>query len=267
MLSRSLARSLAGKLGRGLAPGAGAIDPDPILLELGANLLHWWEPRESTVTPNGSNISAIANLVSGGPSLSEGTPANQPLWVNDGSGPNGQPFIRLQDTGRRLAATISTLAAGHYTAMYAVLAANSGDNAQRNTARLVRSSDGALAMGFLHQNGGASEFHRCFATFTGGSQDITPITDPAHTTDWLLEGARLLDSGSHLLQINGSTTTPSLSGNAGLIEVDTVVVGREAGASSSGGDLAFLALTTQATSATDEIVKSYVTARFGIALA
>jgi hypothetical protein len=96
---------------------------------LGAALLHWWEPRAAAVTLNGSNISASANLVGGGPALSQGTAGNQPAWVNDGSGPGGRPVVHMHDSVRRMTAALTERAAGHRTGVYVVVSHSTADAA------------------------------------------------------------------------------------------------------------------------------------------
>jgi hypothetical protein len=82
--------------GRLLRPRATGFNPKSI-----AGLVGWWDASvSSSVTLNSGRVSNLADLSGSGPAMTQGTAANQPLYVT--AGRNGKNTISIDDTARRL---------------------------------------------------------------------------------------------------------------------------------------------------------------------
>lgn len=256
--------SLAGRLPESLAgslpPSPYGFDPDAILRSLGVNLLHWWEPRADQTTLNGSNISQIDNLVSGGGALVQATASNQPAWVNDGSGPNGRPYASLQDTARYLSAAVS-LATNHRTGVYVVVQHASSGAVDRYAAALTTAS--AAVVIDYSRNAASPHGVKLFADFNAGTDFNGRVDD--YNGAWLLWALRPLAAGARM-QVDGADTATQPSNTNGLIAATNCTLGYSL-ASTSGGAVAGIILTTEPVAAIDDVVKNYVAARFGLTLA
>jgi hypothetical protein len=89
---------------RTLRPG-GVFTPRSI-----PGLVSWWDASASeTITLNAGRVSSFANLVAGGPAMTQPTAANQPLYELNAI--NGRNAIFVDDTSRALLnATAQTIA-------------------------------------------------------------------------------------------------------------------------------------------------------------
>jgi hypothetical protein len=228
---------------------------------LGAALLHWWEPRAAAVTLNGSNISASAKLVGGGPALSQGTAGNQPAWVNDGSGPGGRPVVHLHDSVRRMTAALTELAAGHRTGVYAVVSHSTAD-ADRFATTLHHTAP-TTAHHFYSRNAASPQGLKMFADFTTGTDFNATVND--FVAGYVLRSFRPLATGARG-EINGTLAAVQPSNTNGLLAADRFTLGHPA---ATGADvrIAAVILTTEPVTAVDTAVKAYVAARFGLTLA
>jgi hypothetical protein len=79
-----------------LRPRATGFNPKSI-----AGLVGWWDASvSSSVTLNSGRVSNLADLSGSGPAMTQGTAANQPLYVT--AGRNGKNTISIDDTARNL---------------------------------------------------------------------------------------------------------------------------------------------------------------------
>lgn len=236
-------------------------DPDTILLGLGASLLHWWEPRASLVTFNGSNIQQIDPLAGAAP-LVQLTVGRQPPWVA-GGGPNGTPYANHPDgSDRKLVASLPSYVAGRRLSTLIVC------RGYGTTDRFVLS---------LHPTGTTNHhilyYHAIDANFKalvdldGASRQTLTITSPAVSAGWHARTTRLPAAGA-THEIGGAATTPDFTGTAGLQAVDELATGYPTTtAGKSGHDLASIIVWDDAigdAAANAAAVYAYVAARFGV---
>lgn len=224
---------------------------DAILLSLGSNLLHWWEPRFGLVTENSGNVAEIAALM-GGANETQATSGNQPLWVNDGSGPGGRPFITYQDINRRLAAAVS-YALGNRHGVY-VIAKHGGSGSFREVLNIGTSVTDDVR--FAETTGPA--FYMLGLT---GPQAFA-ITSPSFDTGWHLRSYRPLSTGARS-EIDAALTTPNFTGSNASENYDRVTMGSRG--ASAAGSLAATIITAEPTTAIDDVVRAYSMAQFKVA--
>lgn len=247
----------------GRAPQSAASSSAPSLASLGAHVLYRWKAESSGVTRDGGNlVSAVANIDAAGVAVGSGnmvqaTGSNQPIYRSTGFGPNSVSWVELQDATDSLTASIS-IAAGNRAGIYIV--------------GKVGNTNGFYTWRVTHAAGGESRMvnnatqYVLRVQFTGGQASLT-VTSPAKD---VAGGAHLfairpLASGA-LLQIDGATTTPDLSGTDTLTEITEMRWGT-GGSGDTGSGFREIVIVDDSSDEFDTIIKDYVAYDAGITLA
>ncbi len=226
----------------------------PTLDGLGSALKYWWEVDSSHVTLNGSNVSQLDERVAAA-HATQATAGNQPAYTTAG-GPNGLDCITLQDTGRRLNATISVAAANRYGVYVVSSVPSSGGRVPSECA-----ASGATIVAIGYRNAGLTQLEG-YADFTTAPQTAV-VTSPAHDANFHLHAFRPLASGA-LYEVDGSVVTVDFTGTDTVKAYDTFRVGYGSALSAGAFWAAFIVDDSNDTN--DQIIKDYVAYYTGLTL-
>lgn len=243
--------SIGGTLAGSLAGHGDNLDAQLIAL-LGADLIHWWEPRDNTVTLNGGNISAITALA-GAANMSEATAAQQPLYVASG-GPNNRPYLSLQDAARNIGATVS-IGAANRAGMFAVVASD------WVSAQIITASANGGGAGYEIGNEATTGRFRSSMRFTGAAQTINH-TVPATHNNWRIHALLPYAAGAES-QIDRAVTIADFTGTDTMVAITNIHFGF-VNAIVCGGRAANIIIVNDVDAAKAAIVYDYYADRFAL---
>jgi hypothetical protein len=223
-------------------------------------LNHWELPAAAGafLTLNGSNVSALADRGRGRAHMTQATTGAQPAF-NASGGPNGQPCIDLQGTGRSISAGPGS-ALGQRICHHVVC--KLPDTASRVAFQLLSVDEVTDVVLEFKRAAGSSKFS-CYSLLDVDGVQSKDATTPAFDTGWHLHSFRPLSTGT-LWQIDGTTVGGvTWSGTGGMFPFSHESIGDAQGANSGGS----VACVINADDNRYAQVKAYVRSRYGLSIA
>jgi hypothetical protein len=244
-------------------PVAPSVEPDlegDLIAALGSSLTHFWIAAAAHVTLSGANVSTIADLHTevAHPLARFSYVSGAPIWEATG-GPGGRACINLSTASSALTANLADRSAGNRQALYTVCALPG--TVADVPLFITRATDGIAGSARMIIGQSGTGKNRGLCVFTGGAQDISSTA--AADSNWHLFAIRPLAAGASF-QIDGTEVSPTFTGTDTVPLVGACNIGH---GTAAGGKWACGLTIDAPTTGQNNLIKAYVTARFGIATA
>ncbi len=159
-----------------------------------------------------------------------------------------------------MTASITALGANHRTGVYVVV--NHSTLAADRFVSTLHHTAPTTAHHFYGHNAASPHGIKLFADFTAGTDFNGSVND--FIAGFLLRSFRPLSTGARD-EIDGALSATQPSNTNGLIDVNRVTIGRP-GSSGEQHEIVSIILTTEPVTSIDDVVKDYVSKKFGLTL-